>query len=179
MTDIVFDTDLNAFVPQESSGGRTRVSARTASRIEYNSRNQENAFSWTSQYLAGAGDLVLFLRNTHEEKRIFIDNIEFGSDVNALFTVKKVTGSASGTNNIDAFNISFESSEPAESVCKFNPSGTQTDDGTGRIILCEANRSEARQFDGYILDIAGPSKALAIYVDVAANVSVTVTGYFQ
>ena len=179
MTNLIYDTDLNAFVPQESRDGRSSVSARTAPRIAYNSRNQENAFSWTANYLAGADDLVLFLRNTHAEKRLFIDNIEFGSDADAVFTVKRVTGTASGTNHVTGFNLNFESTEVADCVCKCDPGGTQTDDGIVRIIRCKANSSEVRRFDGYILDKAGPSKALAIYVNVAANVNVTVTGYFQ
>jgi len=97
-----------------NSVNRLQVSARTARRAFYVSRDQGQVYTTLSEdATAVANEETIYLKNTSPTRNVFIDTILISSDVASQWRLKFVTGTAAGT-VITPINLNKTSSNDAE-----------------------------------------------------------------
>ena len=95
---------------------RLNVSAKTNPRIFYSSRDEGKAFNCISiESSAGAGDRLLYLKNTSTTDNLYVKHIEFHSANAAVWAVWEVTGTATGSTVLPS-NLNLGSPNVAEAL---------------------------------------------------------------
>lgn len=112
---IIEDGKGRGFVASVSSSNRLNSSTKANPRIYYISRDDGQAFSFTSEYSATSGDYVIYLKNTNADKQIVISGIWLSSDNNAKWCIDKVSGTASGT-EITGRSLNFTKNNLSDST---------------------------------------------------------------
>ena len=97
MSDIIEDGKGRGHKMSVSKSQRGNVSAKTNPRRYYESRNNGRAFNWLSNYSASSGDIVLYIKNNDPNLNLIISRGLFSADANASWSLKRVTGTAAGT----------------------------------------------------------------------------------
>lgn len=100
-----------------SSTQRGNVSAKTRDRMFYASR--DDGLAYTAVYdgiTAGAGDYVIYLRNTSSTRNLFIKDISFGGVENIKWKIWAVTGTAASGETVTPSQMNLSSNIPAEAL---------------------------------------------------------------
>ena len=101
-----------------SASQRGNVSAKTAPRIFYISRDDERAFNAIT--VGGndyaAGEFCFYLKNTSSTRNLMIQHLEFHSEDAVRFIINQVTGTAAGGTAITPSNLKLSSGIPAEAT---------------------------------------------------------------
>jgi hypothetical protein len=123
-----------------SNNQRLDVSARSASRSYYESRDEGQSFIVTSvDTTALAAEETIYLQNSSAQKDIVIDHMTISTDTNARFRVKFVTGVGSGAVLVPV-NLNKSSSNSADAIALGAGSVTGlTDDGFVEHVRVPAN----------------------------------------
>lgn len=86
---------VNAAV--STKGNRLDVSSRSNNRIFYASRDDGQAYVWSSRYLVDAGSSILYLQNTSPTRNLIIDEIDVGATSGATWELWTCTTDGAGT----------------------------------------------------------------------------------
>ncbi|MBL4753772.1 MAG: hypothetical protein JKY52_09305 [Flavobacteriales bacterium] len=158
------------------SDNRRNVSARSASRKFYISRDKSNLYSWKSRMTSANGTNIFYLRNDNSDEDLYIEEIFCFSDAKCDFDVKWVTGTPTGT-TVTGINWNKNNGKTI-SVTALN-SGVTGLTGDGDIIDIEvpAGTRQSYDFDGSL--ILGDGDAITITTDAIANVSINIIGGFE
>lgn len=158
---------------------RLNVSAKTAPRIFYISRDDERAFNWTSSYSASTGDEIIYLKNTDTDRNLIIHQVDVGGVNTGLFEIYQVTGTATGT-EINGTNLKLASGRTPDALSYGDAAvGGLTLGNRISLLRTDANSSRA------VGDIAeclflGFNDAIAIqYTGSAGIVDCSITGYLE
>jgi hypothetical protein len=82
----------------KGSGSRANVSARSDERIYYNSRDEEQTYSFPFIFnTAASTEYAAYLKNTSATKTLVIRLVDLDGEVATRFQLHEVTGTASGT----------------------------------------------------------------------------------
>ena len=142
---------------------RGNVSAKTAHRIFYVSRDSGLAFNAIYEDItAAAGDVVAYLKNTSPSRNLFVKHIEFHSAENVKWKIHHVSGVAASGTVITPVNIDLASGRPAEATAM---SGDTSITGLTNIAQLGSHRSQAAgdsymDFEGALL--LGPQDAVSV-----------------
>ncbi|MBL4651267.1 MAG: hypothetical protein JKY53_00170 [Flavobacteriales bacterium] len=138
--------------------------------------SDEDTYSWTSRYNATANDYAFYLKNTNSNKDLNIREIFVFSSVKCDFSVKFVTGTATGS-TITGVNWNKKTSETADVIAKNSGVTGLSADGDIIDIDVDADNREFYNFDGSL--ILGENDAIGIKVDATATVSIITVGDFE
>ena len=138
--------------------------------------SDEDTYSWTSRYNATANDYAFYLKNTNSNKDLNIREIFVFSSVKCDFSVKFVTGTATGS-TITGVNWNKKASETADVIAKNSGVTGLSADGDIIDIDVDADNREFYNFDGSL--ILGENDAIGIKVDATATVSIITVGDFE
>lgn len=147
-----------------SEANRLNVSAKTADRIYYVSRDDKLSFISTSVIAsAAAGNYIYYIKNTSSTRNLFIFEMHLSSANAALWKVSKVTGTAAGT-GITPINMNTGSGITAETASfgnaavtgltetavihpARNPADGSSDVGFGGALILTPNEAVAVEYD--------------------------------
>jgi hypothetical protein len=167
------------FKAKVTSDGRLDTSSRANPRIYYVSRDKGQAYAWHSTYSANTGEEILYIKNTSDTLKLFIDDVIIGGANASVFGLyHQNSGTAAGT-TVTGKNINLGSGNVAAATAFGNASVTGSVDG--EIILSEriaANGSkDFKTNDGLCL---GKNDAVFIrYTGATGVVEATIIGYFE
>ncbi len=161
-----------------NSVNRLKVSARTARRNFFISRDQGQVYTIISEdATAVANEETLYLKNTSTSRNLFIDTLIIGSDVASKWRLKFVTGTATGT-TITPVNLNKTSSNDAEVEAKGDGSVTGlTDDGDIAVFRVGTGVSVTQRPRAVI--ILGQNDAIAIEAEINAAVEITIEFHLE
>jgi hypothetical protein len=107
-----------------TTDNRLDTSSRSNPRVYYVSRNDGQAYTWSSAFSTATGEETISIKNTSTTKNLYIDSIRVGSANAAVWTLFQVTsGTAAGT-TLTATNLNLTSSNAADSASFGNASVT-------------------------------------------------------
>jgi hypothetical protein len=163
-----------------TKGGRLDTSSRSNPRIYYVSRDKGQAFSWHSTYsVGGTGEEILYIKNTSDTLKLFIDDVIVGGAVAAVFELRHETsGTAAGT-TITGKNLNLGSGNVATATSFGNASVTGSLDGD--IIASErVQAGDSKDFKTNDAIFLGKNDAVFIrYVGSAGVAEASIFGYFE
>ena len=102
---------------------RLNVSSKTAPRVFYISRDDGEAYNWTSSFSAGTGNEIVYIKNNSTTKKLIIESLAVGGVLTGLFEIFECTGTAGGT-PITGKNINLSSNNEADATSYGNASVT-------------------------------------------------------
>jgi len=147
---------------------RLNVSAKTAERPFYISRDDQLAFTATSHVASAvAGDYVCYLQNTSSTRNMYIWEIHMGAVNNSLFKLWQVSGTGAGT-TVTPSNLNLGSGLTAEATCLGNAAVT----GLTAVkelhpVRVQANGNGGTEFFGAL--IIPPQEAVALEYDTGTT----------
>jgi len=153
-----------------SSSQRGNVSAKTARRKFYVSRDDGRAFNAVyDPVTAAAGEYTAYLKNTSTSRNLHISIVEFHSVEAVKWRVWSVSGTAAAGESVTPTNLNLSSNIPAEAVCM---AGDTAITGLTAIAQIGSHRTPAlgdseMDFEGAL--ILGPSDAIAIEYDTGTG----------
>jgi len=155
-----------------NSVNRLQVSARTARRSFYISRDQGQVYTALSEdATALANEETIYLKNTSPTRNVFLDTILISSDVASKWRLKFVTGTAAGT-IITPINLNKTSSNDAEVEARGDGSVTGlTDDGDISIFRVRAGAGIIARPRSTI--ILGQNDAIALECEINCAAEIT------
>lgn len=158
---------------------RLNVSAKTAPRIFYITRDEERSFSWVSEYSATSGDTVLFVKNNDTDRNLIVHYLSVGGANAGKYEFFTATGTPAGT-IITPTNLNVSSRKEASSIQYGNAAVT----GVSSISKLYTKRIPAGQTEPIIgiaqSVILGFGDAIMVtYTGSTGEVDVELTGYFE
>ena len=162
-----------------SNNNRLDVSARVAPRTYYESR--DNGTVYAAHYVdAGfvANEETAYLQNTSTIQDVMIDAIFIGSAAAAIWRLKFVTGTATGTVVIPT-NLNKTSSNSAAANCRGGAAGVSglTD---GDTIAIFRNAGPTVKYSGDIQGLRlGQNDAIAIEAESSGDGEITILFHFD
>lgn len=161
-----------------SNTNRLNTSAKTASRAYYLSRDQGEAFTFTSSYSSTSGDNIIYIKNTNNDKRLYIDHIHLSAINAGLFEMFNVSGTASGT-SITAQNLNLTSNKAASATSLGDAAVTGITLG-GRITMARVGAIGSSDLNMENVLILGFGDAIAIrYTGTSGIVDSVVRGFYE
>jgi len=149
-----------------SSTQRGNVSAKTAPRIMYSSR--DDGLGFTAVYdgiTAAAGDYVAYLKNSSSTRNLFVSDVSAGGVENIKWKLWVVTGTAAAGETVTPTGLNLSKSIPAEAAAM---AGNTTITGLTPGAQLASGRSGANSgaevhfHDSLIL---GPNNAIVVEYD--------------
>jgi hypothetical protein len=153
-----------------SEAQRLNISGKNAERVFYISRDEKRAFNAVMpSFSAAAGEYVFYLKNTSNDKNMYIDIIEFHSLQAVHWKIWEVTGTAAAGTTITPKNLNLSAGFDAEATCMGGGAtitGLTTNGqlGTHRTT---ATGEASMNFHGAL--ILGPNKAITIEYDTGTT----------
>lgn len=146
-----------------SSTQRGNVSAKTANRIFYSSRDDGLAFAAIyDDVAAAAGEYVAYLKNSSSTKNLFIKDVSFGGVESIKWRIWVVSGTAAAGEEVTPTELNLSKSIPAEALAM---AGNTAITGLTNIEQIGTHRTAAMQ-DGLAMrhssTILGPNDAIAV-----------------
>jgi len=162
-----------------SNNQRLDVSARSASREYYESRDQGQVYSVISvDATAVANEETIYLQNTSTVKDMIIEDVIISTDTDSLWRVKFVTGTAAGSSALTPVNLNKASSNAADAVARGNGAITGlTDDGDILLARVGANSHDELTFREALR--LGQNDAIAVECETNAAVEIVVLFHFD
>ena len=158
---------------------RLDVSSRSSSREFYVSRDDGQAYSFTSAFTADTGEEIISIKNTSATKPLFIWRVTLSAANAAVFTTFQVTSGTSGGTPITAANLNLTSANAAEATSYGDAQVTGSLSGT-RLLLSRVGAGDEKiiNTDGAI--ILGQNDEIAItYTGSTGLVECTVEGFYS
>ena len=115
MAILIEDARGRGYKASVSTTNRLNVSAKTAQRSFYISRDAGDCYNVTSSFSAATGNEVIYLQNTSKTKKMYVDLIRVGGVNTGLFEVFIATGTPGGT-TVTPINMNLSSSQSAEAT---------------------------------------------------------------
>jgi len=164
-----------------SNNQRLDVSARSASRQYYESRDQEQVFVATSvDATAVANEETMYIKNTSTSKDMVISEVIISTDTDSLWRVKSVTGTAAGSSALVPINLNRASSKSASATIRGDGAITGLTDVTdGTVALFRAPANNTHHHDFHEALRLGQDDALAVECETNAAVEITITFHFD
>jgi hypothetical protein len=175
---IIDDGAGRGFSSSVSESNRLNVSAKTAERPYYVSRDDKLAFIATSiDATSVAGEYPFYLKNTSTTRNLFLWEIHMGTVEAVLFKMWEVSGTATGT-EIFPVNLNLGAGLTAEA----SAFGNAAVGGLTAVNLLHLGRTSAlgeveMEFFGAL--ILAPQDAIAIEYDTGTTGVVDVTAEFH
>ncbi len=162
-----------------SNNQRLDVSARSASRQYYESRDEGQVYSVISvDATAVANEETAYLQNTSTTKDLIIDKIVISVDTNSLWRVKHVTGTAAGGSVLTPVNLNKASSNDADTIVRGDGAVTGlTDDGDITLVRIGANAHDELAFEEALR--LGQNDAIAVECETNSAVEIVVSFHFD
>ena len=159
---------------------RLDVSSRSNNRSYYNSRDQGNAFIWTSTYSSAAGEEVISIQNTDSSLKLYIETIAVGAINAAVFEIIKVSSGTPAGSVVTGVNLNFGSSRvaPASAFGDASVTGSVTGTSLGWA-LTPANSSTIIPLDDTIILIQNDTIAVQYKTGTTGISFVSVRGFFD
>lgn len=172
----VYNTKTGKFETVHGSDNREDVSARMADRFFYISRNKGSMYSWPVTYTAAKDDFVYYFKNNSSTEKFYVKDIYLESDTDCDFELCWVTGTAGGE-PITA--VKWNRSVPHTLLATALNSGVSdiADDGHILGFDVKAGVTSVANFGGAL--ILGKDDAIAISVNAASRVHITLIGAFE
>lgn len=153
-----------------SSTQRGNVSAKTAPRIFYSSREDGLAYAAVfDDITAAAGEYVAYLQNTSSTRNMFLSDMTAGGVENIKWKLFVCTGTAASGESVTPTELNLSKSIPAEAIAMAGnvaitglTAGEQI--ATGR---SGANSGAKREFDNAL--ILGPNDAIVLEYDAGTG----------
>lgn len=158
--------------------GRLDVSARTNSRVYYVSRDDGLSFSWHSSFCASTGDEVIYIRNTSDNLRLFINNVDVAGAASGIWELVHETGGTAAGSTITGKNLNFSSGNVAPVTAFGNASvtGTLVGDTVDSIRTVAGTSGSFQTNDGISL---GKNDGIFITYTGSGVIEATIIGYFE
>jgi len=126
---------------------------------------------------ATANEEILYLRNASTTKLLFIGQVTISTDTAAKFRIKKVTGTATGSDVVPE-NLNSTSANAADVEFKGNGAVTGlTDDGDVFVGRVSADNSFVTEFGDAL--ILGQNNAIAIETETTASIDITIDFHLE
>ena len=163
-----------------TSDNRLRAYAGQESEIAFQSRVNENAYSWTMSADLGADVCALYLRNDSSTPLV-IDKIFIWGSAAATYEIfvgtNKITVAGTAVTGV---NLNTESAELANATCTHTETGA---DAGGTLTLIQTIQAgvaskETIEWNGALVLGRLGEVAVNVVTDIALT-SVTILGYFQ
>ena len=154
------------------------VKSSTNPSYAYNSMSKGTMFRWISSYAATAADFVMYLMNTDQANLFRINRVIFGSTVNTIWTMYKITGGTPAGTAITGVNLNWGSGKVATVTALGNAAVTGSP--TGTIInygMTLANTNDMVLIEGSI--VMPVNTAWAIKASATGTVYVLLEGWFE
>lgn len=157
---------------------RLQVEAEASKREFFISRDDGQVYHGILEdATAVANEEIMYLRNTSATKKVFIGELIITSDIDIKFRIKKVTGTATGT-NITPENMNMTSSNAAEVELKGNGSVTGlTDDGD--VFICRSLAGGSRLVNFADTLILGQNDAIALETETSAAIEISLDFHLE
>jgi len=161
-----------------TSANRGQVEAEASARQFFISRDDEQVYHVISEdATAIANEEILYLQNTSTTKRMFLGNLVVSSDIDIIFRVKQVTGTAVGT-DLTPKNLNLTSTNLAEANAKGNGGVTGLSDD-GDIFVCRSLAGSSRLVSFFDTVVLGQNQAIAVELETSAAVEITMDFHFE
>lgn len=149
-----------------STTNRLNVSAKAANRMFYASRDRGRAYTAIyDDIAAAAGEYIAYLKNTADDKNLFIKDVIFGGAENIKFKIFHVAGVAASGEVIVPTSMNLSKNIPAEAEAMAGNiaiTGLTAIDQIGTHRVAANTDSLAQRHSSTIL---GPGDAVAIEFD--------------
>jgi hypothetical protein len=163
---------------------RLQVDAESNPREFYISRDDGQAFHYTSSYNATTGAVVISIRNTSKTKNLFIGEVVCSNDTNTGWNIYLNNGVDSGT-TIPAVNLNATSANAAESDALGNAAVTlgTANTNTGLVSCFYTDAFNAHQIELKDSVILGTNDSVNVELFGATlgscTIAITVDGHFE
>jgi hypothetical protein len=163
-----------------TSDNRLRTYSGQESEIAFQSRVNENAYSWTMSADLGADECAIYLRNDSEIP-LLIDKIFIWGSAAATYEIyagnNKITVAGTAVTGV---NLNTDSTKTPEATCTHTETGA---DAGGTLTLIQTIQSgvaakETVEWNGALVLGRLGEIAVNVVTDIALT-SVTILGYFQ
>ncbi len=176
---IIDDGRGRGFSASVSESNRFNVSAKTASRAYYVSRNDSQAFSLVSiDGAAAAGDIICYLKNNSSTRNLFMGETHVSAVETVLWKAWAVTGTAAGSSALTSVNLNLSAGIAADTTARGN--GAISGLTTGNLLHMArsvATGQELMDFSDSL--ILGPGDAIGIEYDTGTGGIAEVTMEFH
>lgn len=164
-----------------SESNRANVSAKTAPRTYYVSRDDELVFNLVSiDASADAGDIIAYIKNISDTKNLFVKQVHLSSVNAALWKFWAATGTPAGTVLTPAnLNLSSGRTSPTSAYGDGAVTGLTLASVPFDALRTPANSHEEHIYEGAL--ILGPGNAIAVEYDTGTTgaADVTIEFYFE
>jgi len=152
-----------------SSVQRLNVSAKTAPRAMYSSRDFGRSYSAIYHMTAAAGEHVSYLKNTSSTRNMFIGDISFGGVPSILWKCFFCTGTAAAGEAVIPQPTNKSKAIPAEAIAMAGDTAITglTTEGQFTTRRSAANETTEEAFEGTV--ILGPGDAVVIEFDTGTS----------
>lgn len=158
---------------------RLLAECNVSPRVFYRSQDHELAFSWTSSYAVQATEAGLYVKNTSVLYNLYIDVVRVSGPTASLWTLRKVTGTGSGT-TVTGTNLNFSSTIAAEATALGNAAVTGL---TAGVIVTQVYSGVGIQaeldFDGALILGQNDAVALVATTTQASACALVVRGWYE
>jgi len=170
----------------EGSDGRANVSSRQDTRAYYNSRDEQETYSFPFEFTAAeSGEFAGYFKNTNTSGLHFVPtSIICSSSANVKLKLWFVTGTAAGGTLVTPTNDNRTSPKAATAIAMEAGSAATgitglTSDELIEVTRCAANHDVELSISDSVR--LGQNNAIAIEVDegTAADVEGTILGFFE
>ena len=157
---------------------RLQVEAEASARQFFISRDFGQVYHGVFEdATAVANEEIMYLRNTSTTRKLFVGEIIVTSDVSITFRIKKVTGTAVGTDIVPE-NMNMTSSNAAEVEMKGDGGVTGlTDDGD--VFICRNLAGSSRKIEFKDVLILGQNDAIALETEDSAAIEMTLDFHLE
>lgn len=175
---LIEDARGKGYKASVSAVNRLNVSAKTAIRAFYQSRDFGACYDTTSLFSAATGNEIIYLKNTSKTEKMYIDFIRVGSANAGIFEVYEVTGTPGGT-EITPVNRNLTSSNSADATTYGNAAVTGLTLGNRHSVTRRvANSGATMTFDSTL--ILGFNDAIAVqYTGSTGSVDATIRYWYE
>ena len=162
------------------TGNRLDVSSRSDARIYYISRDNGDAYTWSSgTYDAAAGDTILLVKNTSTTQRLHIKKISLSADVESRVVIHVPTSEVTPTGTaITGVNLNSTSGNSAAATAIRD----ETNNSQGNILWSGEIQAAIAPYEVNFEDavILGQNDSIGVdYVADAGACDVVITGFYE
>lgn len=162
-----------------SNNGRLNVSSRSAGRIYYESRDEEQAYIVVIPDAAAvAGEETAYIQNISADKDMVIDSIHIGSLAATKWKIKFVTGTPTG-DDVTPTNLNKSSTKTADAVVKGGPGGVTGLTDAGDIKIVRVPAEDETEWDSHEGLRLSQNAAIAIENLISGDGEVTIDFHYD
>jgi len=179
MPETIRDGQGKGYLAGVDSENRLKNYCTMETEISHESETNKRAYTWSHSYNSGAGDTILWLKNTSTTKNLIIEKIVLSSDTTTHFIVHfpSETATPAGT-AVTGVNLNRSSNNTADAVAYGDETGNTQGDVMAQGIILN-NTPAIMPIDGSI--VLGVGDEVAVDFDSATTAlgMVTIRGYYH